>query len=124
MAQYDFRSGRPMFVTGQEQLVAYGAIWRDEVIAGPRHPVHHRMIFGDVGIENSERSDNLAADVREQWVFDIVRVGKITELFARIVGDRSRVDSMRFQLSKGILQLDELIAAIGSPICAATKDQQ
>jgi hypothetical protein len=82
------------------------------------------MIFGDVGIENSECSDDLAADVREQWVFDIVRVGEITELFARIVGDRSRVDSMRFQLSKGILQLDELIAAIGSPICAATKDQQ
>jgi len=31
---------------------------------------------------------------------------------------------MRFQLSEIVLQLDELIAAIGSPIGAATEDQQ
>ena len=31
---------------------------------------------------------------------------------------------MRFQFSKGVLQLDELVAAIGSPIGAAAEDQQ
>ena len=113
-----------MLVIAQEQLVAHGAIGRNQVFARPRHPVHHLVILGDVGVENPEGADDLAADVRKQRVFDLVRVAEITENFARVVGNRCGIDSVRFQLSKGVLQLDELIAAIGSPVCAAAEDQQ
>jgi hypothetical protein len=82
------------------------------------------VILGDVGVENPEGADDFAADVSKQRVFDFVRGAEITENFLRVVGNRCGIDSVRFQLPKGVLQLDELVAAIGSPVCAAAEQQQ
>ena len=81
------------------------------------------MILGNVGVENSEGADDSAADVRKQRVFDFIRVAEITQNFLRIVGNRCGVDPVRLQLPKCVLQLDELVAAIGSPIGATAEDQ-
>jgi hypothetical protein len=52
------------------------------------------VIFGDVGVEDSEGANDLAAGVREQRIIDLVGVAKGGENFARIVGDRRSVDSV------------------------------
>jgi hypothetical protein len=52
------------------------------------------VIFGDVGVEDSEGANDLAASVREQRIIDLVGVAKGGENFARIVGDRGGVDSV------------------------------
>lgn len=113
-----------MLVTGQEQLVAYCAIRCNQVIAGERHPVHHLVILWDVGIQYPECTDNFAADVRQEWKVDVVSRAESFENFARVISNRCGVDPVRFELFKRELQLDELVAAVGSPIGAAAEDQQ
>ena len=113
-----------MFIAGQEQFVLHDAVAPDQVFAGPWHPVHHLMIFRDIRIEYSKRTDHLAAGIRQQWKFDLVRFAEVTEYFLRIVSDRRCVDSVCGQFTKCVLQLDELVAAIGSPIGAAAENQQ
>jgi hypothetical protein len=81
------------------------------------------VIFGDVGIENSERADDLAAGVREQRIVNLCGLAEGGKNFARIVGDRRGVDTGGLQSLERLLQLDELVAAVGSPIGAAAEDQ-
>jgi hypothetical protein len=49
------------------------------------------VIFGDVGVENSERTNDLAAGVREQRIVNLVGRAEGGENFARVVGDRRGV---------------------------------
>src|SRR5208282_533426 len=79
---------------------------------------------GNVGVEDSERANHLAAGVREQRILDLVGLAEGGENLARVVGDRRGVDSGGLQRLQRLLQLDELIAAVGSPIGAAAEDQQ
>ena len=83
MPQDHLRCGRTMLVTGQEQLVAHGAIRRNQVFPRPRHSVHHLVIFGNVGVQYSECADNFAADIRQQRVFDFVSRRRITSRISR-----------------------------------------
>jgi hypothetical protein len=113
-----------MLVTGQEQFVAHRAIRRNQVITGERHPVHHLVILWNVGVQYPECADNFAADVRQEWKLDVVSRAESFENFARVIGNRCGVDPVRLEFSKTELQLDELVAAVGSPIGAAAEDQQ
>jgi hypothetical protein len=51
------------------------------------------VIFGDVGVEDSERANHLAAGVGEQRIPYFVGLAEGGENLARIVGDRRGVDS-------------------------------
>ena len=113
-----------MFIAAQEQLISYDSIWREKVFTGPWHPVHHLVVVGNVGVEDSEGADNFATDIREHGIFDLVACRETEENFTRIIGDRRCINSVGFQLSECVLQLDELIAAIGSPVRAAAEDEQ
>ena len=113
-----------MLVTGQEQLVAHCAIRRYQVITWERHSVHHLVIFWNVGVQYPESADNFATDIRQEWILDVVSRAESFENFARVIGNRCGIDPVRLEFSKRELQLDELVAAVGSPIGAAAEDQQ
>ena len=113
-----------MLVAGQEQLVAHRAIGRNQVVTRKRHSVHHLVIFRNVGIQYPKRADNLATDIRQEGILYIVSCTESFENLTRIIGNRCGINSMRSEFSKRELQLDELIAAVGSPISAATENQQ
>ena len=113
-----------MFITAQEYLIAHGTIGRDQVLARPRHPIHHLVIFWNVGVQYPECADNFATDIRQEWILDVVSRAESFENFARIISNRCGIDPVRLEFSKRELQLDELVAAVGSPIGAAAEDQQ
>ena len=113
-----------MLVTGQEQFVAHGAIRPNQVITRERHSVHHLVIFWNVGVQDSECADNFATDIRQEWILDVISRTERFENLARVVGNRCGINPVRFEFSKRELQLDELVAAVGSPIGTAAEDQQ
>jgi hypothetical protein len=82
------------------------------------------VIFRNVGIQYPKRADNLATDIRQEGILYIVSCTESFENLTRIIGNRCGINSMRSEFSKRELQLDELIAAVGSPISAATENQQ
>ena len=113
-----------MFVVTQEQLVAYGSIRSYQVISRPWHAVHHLVIFGNVGVEYPERADHLAAHIRQQRILYFVGIAEPLQTFARVIGYRRGVYAVGLEAFERELQLDELIATVGSPIGASTKDQK
>ena len=63
-------------------------------------------------------------NVRQEWKLDVVSRAESFENFARVISNRCGVDPVRLEFFKRELQLDELVAAVGSPIGAAAEDQQ
>ena len=108
-----------MLVTGQEQLVTHRAVRRNQVITRERHSIHHLVIFRNVGIEYSERSDHIAAHIRQQRILYFVGIAEPLQNFARVIGYRRGVYAVGLEAFERELQLDELIAAVRSPISAA-----
>ena len=82
------------------------------------------MIFRNVGVEYSKPADHLAPDIRKERIFYFVGLAKPLQNFARVIGYRGGIYSVRFEAFERELQLDELVAAVGSPISAAAEDQQ
>jgi hypothetical protein len=82
------------------------------------------MIRGDVGIQNAERLDDGAALVGEARIAEMLRIGKAAEDFLRIVTDRGDLYPVSLETLARLFQLNELAAAVGSPIGAAGEDQQ
>src|SRR5260370_863346 len=113
-----------VFVVAQEQLVAYGSVGGDQVMPRPRHPIHHLVIFRNVGVEYSKRADHLAPDIRKERILYFVGITEPLQNFARVIGYRRGIYSVRLETFDGELQLNELVAAVGSPISAAPEDQQ
>ena len=84
------------------------------------------MIFWNVcrvALLSCESADNFATDIRTEWILDVVSRAESFENFARVIGNRCGIDPVRLEFSKRE-QLDELVAAVGSPIGAADEDQQ
>jgi hypothetical protein len=113
-----------MLVAGQEQFVPHGVVRRNQVITRERHPVHHLVIFRNVGIKYPECADYLATRIRQKRILNVVGRPESFKDLARVIRDRCRIKAMRLQCSERELQLDELVAAIGSPIGAAAENQQ
>jgi hypothetical protein len=82
------------------------------------------VIFWNVGVQYPEFADNFATNIRQEWKLDVVSRAESFENFARVIGNRCGIDPVRLEFSKRELQLDELVAAVGSPIGAAAEDQQ
>jgi hypothetical protein len=82
------------------------------------------VIFGNVGVEYSERTDLLAAHIRQQRILYFVGIAEPLQNFARVIGYRRGVYAVGLEAFERELQLDELIAAVRSPISAAAENQQ
>src|SRR6185312_6255162 len=88
------------------------------------YAVEHRMVGRDIGVEDPEGLNHLAAGIGEHRELDLIGVAEGLQRVARVVGDRCGVDAGGLQFSQREVQLDELIAAIGSPTGAAAEYQQ
>jgi len=77
------------------------------------------VIFGDIGVEDSEGADNFAAGVREQRKLDLVGFAERGKSFARVVRDRRGVVTGGLKRRERLLQLDELVcgSAVTSRRC-------
>ena len=113
-----------MLVAGQEQFVPHGVVRRNQVITRKRHPVHHLVILRNVSVKYPECADYLAIRIGQKWILNVVGPAESFKDLARVIRDRCRINPVRLQRSEGKLQLDELVAAIGSPIGAAAENQQ
>jgi hypothetical protein len=113
-----------MLIAGQEQLVPHSMVRRNQIITRGRHPVHHLVILRNVGIKYAECADYLAAGIRQKWILNIVSRAEGFENLARVISNRRRINAVRLEFSERELQLDELVAAVGSPIGAAAEDQE
>jgi hypothetical protein len=82
------------------------------------------VIFRNVGIEYSKRADHLAPDIRKERILYFVGITEPLQNFVRVIGYRRGIYSVRLETFEGELQLNELVAAVGSPISAAAEDQQ
>ena len=82
------------------------------------------MIFRDIRVEYSKCPNHFTADVGKKRVLNLVSRTEPFQNLARVIGYRCSIDAVRLQILERELQLDELIAAVGSPIGAAAEYQQ
>ena len=82
------------------------------------------MIFRDICVQYSKCPNHFAADIGKERVLNLVSFTEPFQNLAGVVGYGRGVDSVCLEILERELQLDELIAAIGSPIGAAAEDQQ
>lgn len=82
------------------------------------------MVGRNIRVEYAECVDQLAANIRKHRIFDTVSLGEPLQDLARVISDRRRIDSVGLEIYERELQLDELIAAVWSPIRAAAEHQQ
>ena len=80
--------------------------------------------LGNVGVEDSVSANHLAALVRQHRVGDPMGCREAGQDVGRIVTDAGELDPICLQRFVIVLQLDELRAAVGSPVGAAHKYQQ
>ncbi len=83
-----------MLVVAQEELVAHGSVGCDQKIPGPRYPVHHLVIFRDIGVEYSECPNYFAANIGEERILDLVSITEPFQDLAGVVGYRRGIDSV------------------------------
>jgi hypothetical protein len=83
-----------------------------------------RVLFVDAFVEQSERTDDAAALIREQRVGNAVPRGKGRQNSDRVIADREDGDALSFEVGLAPLQLDELRAAERSPVGAAIEHDQ
>ena len=67
--------------------------------------------------------DGLRVRVREQWIFDLVSIGKIFQDFFRVIADGRQLDPLFFESRDGALQLDQLPFAERSPVGGTEKEK-
>src|SRR5258708_31594219 len=113
-----------MLIARQEELIAHSSVRRDEKIARKRDPVEHLVIGRNIGVEDAEVTDDLAAYIREHRKLNPVSLAKGAQYLARIISYTRGVDSPVFELWERLLQLDELVTAVRSTSFTATTDQQ
>jgi hypothetical protein len=123
LIEQDFRRCDAGLVVGQKIFRANDTIGTDQVVGGKWNPIE-RMARGNIGIENAERLDDGAALVGEAWIAEMLRVGKAAKDLLRIVTDRGDLYPMGLEALARLFQLNELAAAVGSPIGTAGEDQQ
>ncbi len=82
------------------------------------------MIFRNISIKYPKCADDFATDIRQEGILNVVSGAESFEKLSRVISNRCRINAVRLQFSERELQLDELVAAVGSPIGAAAEDQE
>ena len=81
-------------------------------------------VRGDVRIEQAERLDDFASIITEQWIVNAMRRGKRVKDRRRVGSDRDDADSGGPRFAQCVVQLDQLIATVRSPIGRPGEDHQ
>lgn len=121
-AQSDSRRRDAMLIIGHEIFADDGAVRRDQILHGMRDTLRAQL-WRNIGVQNTEAANHGAIGVGEQRKSDPMLLCEIVKSLRRIVADRGDSDAFLFEKRSGLFQLDELGAAVASPIRAAIEDQ-
>jgi hypothetical protein len=77
----------------------------------------------DDGVDDAVPPDGGGADVRQERKGDLVPIGEVSQNLLRVVRDRRQSDAVLAEFVDPTLQLDELRAAVRSPIRGAEEYQ-
>src|SRR5260370_21188367 len=123
VSEDNFGSGGAMLIAREEELIDHSYVRRDEKIARKRDSVEHLVIGRNIGVEDTEVTDDLAAYIREHRKLNLVSLAKGAQYLARIVSYTRGVDSLAFELGERLLQRDGRVTAVGALFCPATEYQ-
>jgi hypothetical protein len=113
-------SGKPLAVLGFEELLANHAACVYEEVSRPRHTIE---LAGRLAVQNLISANNFGIGIGKQGKIDFAAIREILQYGFVIVADARNLQSLFFESRLGVLQLDQLPLAIGSPICR-TKEKQ
>ena len=99
-----------------ERFGQHDAVGREEELAGERDARRLARVGWDVRIEQAEALNHLAAEVAEQCVANVVGVREGSQDLDGVRGDDRDADAVGFDLFEREVQLDQLIAAVRSPV--------
>jgi len=77
-----------------------------------------------IRVENSEGADDGAAGIGKQREADAALLRKLHKRFEGVVADRRQADALLLQQMPRVFQLDQLGAAVLSPVRATVKNQE
>src|SRR5260370_37335070 len=105
VSEDNFGSGGAMLIAREEELIAHSSVRRDEKIARKQDPVEHLVIGRNIGVEDAEVTDDLAAYIREHRKLNLVSLPKGAQYLARIVSYTPVVYCLAFDIGLRLLQL-------------------
>src|SRR5206468_5480804 len=76
-----------------------------------------------LGVHNLVGANDLGVGVREQREIDLAAAGEVFQYGFAIVADTRQLDSLLLELCFGVLQLNQLPFAVGSPIRGPEEQQ-
>ena len=77
-----------------------------------------------IEIENAKQTDHFALCVGEQRISDRTFLGEGAKNLLRVIADRGYLYTVLFEQGSRLFQLDQLGAAVLSPVRAAVEHQQ
>ena len=92
----------------------------DEEISGTRHAVE---LSRGLGVQNLVGANDLGIGIGEHGEIDLAAIREVFQYGFAVVADRRELDSLLLESCFGILQLDQLPFAVGSPIRGTEKEQ-
>jgi hypothetical protein len=113
-------SRKPLAVLGFEEFLANHAARVDEEVSRPRHAIE---LTGRLSVQNLISANNFGIGIGKQGKIDFPAIREILQYGFAIVADARNLQSLFFESRLGVLQLDQLPLAVGSPICR-TKEEQ
>ena len=85
-------------------------------------PIGAERLFDD-GVQDAVAPDRRGTDVGQQGIGDAMPPAEVGEHVARVIADRRQPDTPRPQFIDPALQLDQLRAAVGSPVGRSKEDE-
>ena len=113
-------SGKPLPVLRFEELFSNHAVGVDEEISGARHALE---LADGFDVQNLIGANDFGVGVGEQGEIDLPAVREIFQYGFAVIADRREFDSLLLESCFGVLQLDQLPFAVGSPIRGTEKEQ-
>ena len=107
----------------EERLFEHDTVFPDQVRPGTRNPEVF-IILRDIGIEDTEISDDAASFVREKIVVDPVLGSELAKNVLPVVADGKYLYATPLEGLQVALQLNELRPTKWSPRCAPVKQNE
>ena len=116
----DVIAGEAFAILGLEELLANDPFGVDEEISGARHSLE---LAGRFGVQDLVGANGLGIGIAQQRKVDLPAVGEIFQNFRAVVADCRQLDPLLLKPGLGVLQLDQLPFAVGSPIGRTEKQK-
>jgi hypothetical protein len=112
------RKSLPVF--GFEEFFSNHAARVYEEVSGPRHAIE---LTRGLSVQNLIGANDFGIGIGKQGEIDLAAIRKVFQYGFVVVADPRELESLLFESRLGVLQLDQLPFAIGSPIRGTEKEE-